>query len=108
VSEVQHALRRKVKGRLFVIPNSPLATKPGRGRTVAHPRDRAPGELIGTTSSRRADPDSAYKRFAHLPAENLLAVLSDLIDLHQALASAGWVASDLYDSCLIVDFTTMG
>ncbi len=69
--------------------------------------DRAPGELIGTTSSRRADPDTAYQRLAHLPAENLLAVLSDLIDLHQALASAGWVASDLYDSCLIVEFATM-
>jgi len=69
--------------------------------------DRAPGELIGTTSSRRADPDSAYQRLAHLPAEQLLAVLSDLIDLHQALAAAGWVAGDLYDGCLIVDFTSM-
>ncbi|HEU5485329.1 MAG TPA: hypothetical protein VFU98_10510 [Microlunatus sp.] len=34
-------------------------------------------------------------------------MLSDLIDLHHALASAGWVASDLYDSCLIVDLTTL-
>ena len=29
-----------------------------------------------------------------------------LIDLHVALAAAGWDASDLYDGCLIVDFPT--
>lgn len=29
-----------------------------------------------------------------------------LIDLHVALAAAGWVACDLYDGCLIVDFAT--
>jgi serine/threonine-protein kinase len=29
-----------------------------------------------------------------------------LLDLHVALAAAGWVASDLYDGCLIVDFAT--
>lgn len=68
--------------------------------------DRAPGELIGTASSQRADPDTAYQRFAHLPSEKLLAVLSDLIDLHQALAAVGWVACDLYDGCLILDFAT--
>ena len=68
--------------------------------------DRAPGELIGTASSQRADPDTAYRRFAHLPSEKLLAVLSDLIDLHQALAAVGWVACDLYDGCLILDFAT--
>jgi serine/threonine-protein kinase len=67
---------------------------------------RAPGELIGTTSLARPDPHSAYQRFAHLPAEQLLATFDDLIELHHALAWAGWVAGDLYDGCLILDFTT--
>ena len=67
--------------------------------------DRAPGELVGTTTSGRADPHSGYQRLAHFPAHQLLADFDDLIDLHRALARAGWVAGDLYDGCLILDFT---
>lgn len=68
--------------------------------------DRAPGELIGTTESGRSDPRSAYQRLAHLPAHRLLAVFDELIDLHRALAREGWIAGDLYDGCLILDFAT--
>lgn len=68
--------------------------------------DRAPGEFIGTTDSGRADPRSAYQRLAHLPPDQLLAVFDDLIDLHRHLARAGWVANDLYDAPLILDFAT--
>lgn len=68
--------------------------------------ERAPGEQIGTDSSRRADPKSAYQRFAKLPAHDLLTALSDLIGLHRALADEGWVACDLYDSNMIIDFAT--
>jgi serine/threonine-protein kinase len=64
----------------------------------------APGELVGVPEGRRGDPSSAYQRFARLPADRLLGVFDVLIDLHVALARAGWVASDLYDGCLIVDF----
>lgn len=70
-----------------------------------------PGELVGAVSRPglpsdrlRADPGSAYQRFANLPAEPQLAIFDTLIDLHRALAAAGWVAGDLYDGCLIVDF----
>jgi serine/threonine-protein kinase len=49
---------------------------------------------------------SAYQRFAHLPAEQLLGHFDALIDLHRRLAEAGWVACDLYDGCLLVDFRT--
>ena len=66
----------------------------------------APGALIGTDSARRADPRSAYQRLAHLPAGDLLKVLSDLISPHQALSHEGWVACDLYDGSIVVDFTT--
>lgn len=73
-----------------------------------------PGELIGMTSrpglpaaELRADPGSAYQRFARLPAEDQLTIFDALIDLHDVLAGRGWVAGDLYDGCLIVDFADL-
>jgi serine/threonine protein kinase, bacterial len=68
----------------------------------------APGELIGGLSpAERADPASAYQRFASLPVAAQLPVFDTLIDLHRVLAGLGWVACDLYDGCLIVDFSTL-
>lgn len=66
----------------------------------------ARGELVGVPRHLRDDPASPYQRFAHLPADLLLGVFDVLIDLHVALARAGWVACDLYDGCLILDFAT--
>lgn len=68
--------------------------------------EAAQGELVRVPRGHRDDPASAYQRFAHLPADQLLGVFDVLIDLHVALAAAGWVAGDLYDGCLIVDFAT--
>jgi len=68
--------------------------------------EAARGELVRVPRGTREDPASAYQRFAHLPADQLLGMFDVLIDLHVALAAAGWVACDLYDGCLIVDFTT--
>jgi hypothetical protein len=68
----------------------------------------APGELIGGLSpAERADPASACQRFASLPVAAQLPVFDTLIDLHRVLAGLGWVACDLYDGCLIVDFSTL-
>ena len=74
----------------------------------------APGELIGVQATPgippaelRADPASAYQRFANLPAMAQLSIFDTLIDLHRVLAGLGWVACDLYDGCLIVDFDTL-
>jgi serine/threonine-protein kinase len=67
----------------------------------------APGELIGAPAALRADPASAYQRFANLPAVAQLSIFDTLIDLHRVLARQGWVACDLYDDCLIVDFGTL-
>lgn len=64
----------------------------------------APGELIHTPRERRSDPRSAQQRFAGLPARQLLRLFDTLLDVHVALAAAGWVAVDLYDGCLLVDF----
>jgi serine/threonine-protein kinase len=68
--------------------------------------DYAPGDLIGTRSEHRTNPQSAYQCFAHLPAHRLLSHFDIIIDLHQQLAAQGWVASDLYDGSLLVDFDT--
>ncbi len=68
--------------------------------------EAARGELVGVRREARHDPASAYQRFAHLPADRLLGVFDELVDLHEDLAAAGWVACDLYDGCLIVDLGT--
>jgi serine/threonine-protein kinase len=68
--------------------------------------DRAPGELVGTPREHRADPASPYRRFAGLPAARHVPLVLELFDAHVALATAGWIACDLYDGCLIVDFST--
>jgi serine/threonine-protein kinase len=64
--------------------------------------EAAPGELVGVERAQRSNPTSSYQRFAHLPGRRMLAVFDVLIDLHVALAGRGWVASDLYDGCLMV------
>ena len=66
--------------------------------------EAASGDLVGVPREQRGDPASPYQRFAHLPASVLLGLFDTLVDVHVALAAAGWVAGDLYDGCLIVDF----
>lgn len=68
--------------------------------------EAAAGELVGVRRVHRDDPSSSYQRFARLPADQLLGVFDVLVDLHAALAAAGWVVCDLYDGCLIFDFST--
>lgn len=68
--------------------------------------EAAVGELVHAPSAERDDPASSYQRFARLPADRLLGVFDVLVDLHVALAAAGWIACDLYDGCLIVDLPT--
>ncbi len=66
----------------------------------------APGELLGCPRARRADPESAFRRFRALPPRAIRAVLDRIIDLHVLVADAGWVAADFYDGCLLYDFAT--
>jgi serine/threonine-protein kinase len=68
--------------------------------------EAARGDLVGVRREARDDPATPYQRLAHLPADRLLGVFDDLVDVHATLAAAGWVACDLYDGCLIVDFAT--
>jgi hypothetical protein len=63
------------------------------------------GEHLGTTSSERDDPGTAFQRFRALPASEILLVLDQLFDLHGLLSRAGWVEGDFYDGALLYDFT---
>lgn len=67
----------------------------------------APGEPVGVPAERRSDPTSPYQRLARLAAPDRLSIFDTLIGLHDALARLDWVAGDLYDECLIVDFTSL-
>jgi serine/threonine-protein kinase len=62
------------------------------------------GELLGATRARREEPESAFQRFRSLPAATIQGSLDEIFDLHHELASAGWIAVDFYDGCLIYDF----
>jgi serine/threonine-protein kinase len=64
-----------------------------------------PGELLRSPAERREDPGEAGNRFAALPAEEVVAALDRVIDVHVRLDAAGWTAGDLYDGCLMYDFT---
>lgn len=66
--------------------------------------EAATGELVRVPSEERGDAASPYQRFARLPAPVLLELFDTLVDLHVSLAAVGWVAADLYDGCLVVDF----
>ena len=66
--------------------------------------EAARGALVRVPEEQRGDPTSPYQRLAHLPAPAMWGLFDTLIDVHVALAAAGWVAGDLYDGCLVVDF----
>jgi serine/threonine-protein kinase len=64
----------------------------------------AAGELVRAPEARRNDPDSAFQRFRRLPADELTAAISTILEAHLALSRAGWIAGDFYDGSIIYDF----
>jgi serine/threonine-protein kinase len=62
------------------------------------------GEHLGTTSSERDDPGTAFQRFRALTSDEILIVLDQLFDLHETLTEAGWIEGDFYDGALLYDF----
>jgi serine/threonine-protein kinase len=48
---------------------------------------------------------SAYRRFLRLPVEKIVDAVDQLIAVHVAVADAGYVAVDLYDGCILYDFS---
>jgi serine/threonine-protein kinase len=96
--ELARSVRHPALPRLLNVVESPW------GPVLVY--EAAPGELVGAHRVQRANPDSAYRRFAGLPTDRLFGVFDELIDVHAALADRGWVAGDLYDGCMIVEFGT--
>jgi serine/threonine protein kinase len=68
--------------------------------------DWSDGEHLVVHRSMPDDPTTAFQRFRALPAEEILAALDQLFDLHNRLSQAGWVEGDFYDGSLMYDFTT--
>jgi len=79
-----------------------LIESPGGPVLVYDWRD---GEHLGTARDQRENPETAYQRFRALPADEILAALDQLFDLHAHLTAAGWVEGDFYDGALLYDFT---
>ncbi len=51
-------------------------------------------------------PKSASRRFLSLDVNEIVDAVGQIIDAHVAVASAGYVAVDLYDGCVLYDFST--
>lgn len=67
------------------------------------------GELLydytrWSSHERQHHPDSPHLRFRQLPTHIILQAYDAILDAHVAIERAGWVATDLYDGCLLYDF----
>ena len=62
------------------------------------------GELLRCPAVHRNDPASAFQRLLRLPVERILRVLDVVYELHDVLASQGWIAIDFYDGCILYGF----
>lgn len=49
---------------------------------------------------------STYRRFLGLPIDEIVDAIGQLVAAHIAVAKSGYVAVDLYDGCVLYDFTT--
>ena len=49
---------------------------------------------------------SPYRRFLGLPVAEIVEAIGQLLAAHVAVAEAGYVAVDLYDGCVLYDFST--
>ena len=67
-----------------------------------------PGEVLNdprfTSEQRVNDPAHPHVRFRGLPVGRIIDALDTIFDVHLLLAESGFVASDLYDGCIIYDF----
>jgi serine/threonine-protein kinase len=70
--------------------------------------DWVEGEVLGTPdypgAEGRNHPQSPHYRFRQLPAERIVAMLTDLYELHVEVEAKGYVAVDLYDGSILYDF----
>lgn len=50
--------------------------------------------------------ESVYRRFLRLRSDEIAEAVGQLIDVHVAVAAAGYVAVDLYDGCILYEFSS--
>ena len=62
------------------------------------------GDPLAPGALPRQHPHSRYARFRHLPVDEIIRALDTVFDAHVAVANAGFVAVDFYDSAVIYDF----
>ncbi len=55
--------------------------------------------------ARQHDPRSPHLRFRRMPGARVLDALDAIYDAHVAIERAGWVAVDLYDGCVLYEFS---
>lgn len=99
-SAVHQAIRHPVivpLWRRFVAAGQPVLVYPWIDGEVLYPPTR-------TSRGGRTDPASAMTRFRELPVAEVEKALDEVLAAHVAVEAAGFVASDLYDGCLLYDF----
>jgi serine/threonine protein kinase len=74
-----------------------------------HVYEWVPGEIlyeyVAMDGARgRTDPASAHARFRALPVCHILDSLDVVYDLHEQIASLGFIAVDFYDGCILYGF----
>lgn len=93
--------------RLHAVVRHPAMVRPVRAvrsaaLTLVYPwvEGRVLNQAITSGSDR-----SAFAEFQELPVSTVCAAVSTVLDAHMCLAAHGHVAVDLYDGCLLYDFT---
>lgn len=71
------------------------------GPTLVYPW--CDGSVLNSATVHGSD-RSALERFRQLPVASVEAALGTILDVHRAVAAAGWIAVDLYDGCFLYDF----
>jgi serine/threonine-protein kinase len=82
----------------------PVRVFEGERRTLLYPW--VPGTVLNAAT--RAGTDrSGLDRFRSLPLAPVLDAITAVLDTHQLVADAGFVAIDFYDGCLLYDFDAL-
>ena len=90
-----------------IVPLQRLLPVDGGGLAAVYPW--VDGDILNdrfVAGVERADDGSPFRRFRDLPVEQILPAIDQIFDAHLAAVSAGFVAVEFYDGCVIYDFDT--
>lgn len=90
------------------IPTVVQTTKTATGMCLVE--EWGPGEILSDGYDDAVlppdHPESASRRFLSLHASEIVDAIGQIIGIHVAVAGAGYVSVDLYDGCVLYDFST--